>query len=710
MNKCRRFKITNNARRQDDLFSAEKPWGSIKNKAGADSADVYIYNYIGADFWTEGVKAKELVKELAALDVKTINLHINSPGGSVFDGFAIYNALKAHAAQVNTFIDGLAASIASVIALAGDNVYMASNAFFMIHNPTGFATGDADTMRRMADTLDKVKESIMGSYMDRTGKTTEDIAALMDAETWLNAEEAKAGGFVDEVTDEVDLAACAQFDLTAFQNAPRMKAARKNRPAAQTGKDGQDAGTVAAQVIDVTRNAPQGQTRSVTMFKCKHCGKEHAEGEICNCAGSLAEIRNSSTTKERDRISKIQAMAIRQKGRVDQGKLDKLTNEFIDSGGSPEEYGVALLDELGTKPVNLEMSAGEQKQYSVIRAINIAAGVEKGDSFEMDVHQEIAAKLGRNSKGIFVPLSLHVRNASSPVTTEASPQGGALVATRLMPMIELLRARMMVKQMGARVISGLTSNVTFPKHTAGAGLSWTGENPGSDVGDSTPTFGTVSLSPKSAMANVPYTRQMLQQSSEDMENIVREDLLIANALGLDLASISGTGASNQPTGILNTTGIGSVAGGDNGLAPTWSHIAKLEEEVAVDNADIGALGYLTNPKVRRQLKETPKFTNTGFPIWEKGSEMGFGEMNGYRAGATTQVPSNLTKGTSDGVCSAIIFGNWGDLLIGEFGVIEIIADPFTLKKQGIIEVTSIMMVDIAVRHAESFAAMKDALT
>jgi HK97 family phage major capsid protein len=150
-----------------------------------------------------------------------------------------------------------------------------------------------------------------------------------------------------------------------------------------------------------------------------------------------------------------------------------------------------------------------------------------------------------------------------------------------------------------------------------------------------------------------------------------------------------------------------VAGGTNGAAPTWDHIVKLETEVAVDNADIGALAYMTNPKVRGKLKATPRTATYGdIMVWE-GNDT---PLNGYPAYVTNQVRSDLTKGTSSGVCSAIFFGNWNDLLIGMWGALDILVDPYSNSTSGTVRVVAFQDVDIAVRHPESFAAMLDALT
>lgn len=193
----------------------KRSWYSIEAKAGKDEIDLFIYDDIG--IW--GVSANEFVKELRDVDAKTINLRINSPGGSVFDGFAIYNALKKHDAKVVTHIESLAASIASIIALAGDEIQMADNAFYMIHNPLSGIYGDAEAMRQRAVMLDKITDSLIKTYTDKTGLAIAEIKQYMDDETWFNAEEAKEAGFIDSITDEEEVD--AGFDLSIYNNVPQ---------------------------------------------------------------------------------------------------------------------------------------------------------------------------------------------------------------------------------------------------------------------------------------------------------------------------------------------------------------------------------------------------------------------------------------------------------------------------------------------------------
>lgn len=180
-----------------------KNWYEIK-ALGENSVEIYVYDEIG--FW--GITAKEFARDLKELDPKDgIDLRINSPGGSVTDGIAIYNLLKRHKATVNVFVDGVAASMASVIAMAGDTITIPENALMMIHNPWGGAMGDADEMRKTADLLDKMKKALLSAYADKTGLDDDEISSMMDAETWMTGAEAVEKGFATQTSDAVELAA-----------------------------------------------------------------------------------------------------------------------------------------------------------------------------------------------------------------------------------------------------------------------------------------------------------------------------------------------------------------------------------------------------------------------------------------------------------------------------------------------------------------------
>jgi ATP-dependent protease ClpP protease subunit len=196
-------------------------WFSVR--AQTPGAEIAIYDEIGAF----GIPAKAFLDELKALGPQDVTLRINSPGGSVFDGVAIYNALKRHDGRVTVRVDGLAASIASMIAMAGDEVVMPANAMLMLHDPSGLVMGTAADMRGMADALDKMKAGMVGAYRDKSGRDDAEIEALMHAETWLTADEAIDLGFADRIEEPVRMA--AHFDLSRFQHPPPQLAAIANQ-------------------------------------------------------------------------------------------------------------------------------------------------------------------------------------------------------------------------------------------------------------------------------------------------------------------------------------------------------------------------------------------------------------------------------------------------------------------------------------------------
>ena len=197
-------------------------------QAKGSNAEIWLYDQIGASFWGDGISAKAFQKELTALGkVSTINLRINSPGGDVFDGLAIYNQLKQHPARIVVDVDGLAASIASIIAMSGDEVRMAGNAMMMIHNAHGMAVGDAGEMQRMAALLKQINVNLADTYAARTAQTPAQLQAWMDDETWMTADTAVQHGFADAITAEQPVSACFGL-LQNFRHVP--SALRNQRP------------------------------------------------------------------------------------------------------------------------------------------------------------------------------------------------------------------------------------------------------------------------------------------------------------------------------------------------------------------------------------------------------------------------------------------------------------------------------------------------
>jgi ATP-dependent Clp protease protease subunit len=218
----------------DELVLAAKSgskdlnWFDVKNQT-AESADIYIYDEITP--YIPSGSAKGVVAQLAALkDVKTLNVRLNSPGGSVFEGVAIYNALTRHPGNVIVHVDGLAASIASVIAMAGKEIRMAENAMLMIHDPWCFCGGGAKEMRKQADVLDQIKETIINVYVARTGKKRDTLAKLMEDETWFTAEEAVAAKMADTKVKAMKVAANFKWEALGYAKVPATLTAPPPEP------------------------------------------------------------------------------------------------------------------------------------------------------------------------------------------------------------------------------------------------------------------------------------------------------------------------------------------------------------------------------------------------------------------------------------------------------------------------------------------------
>lgn len=414
-------------------------------------------------------------------------------------------------------------------------------------------------------------------------------------------------------------------------------------------------------------------------------------------------IERNARDTEVDRVRAIRKMG-------DGFHVRDMADKAIDEGMPAESFRSKLIDHLeATRSVptaDIGMSERDVKQFSFTRAINALSNptdqrAQKAAAFEFEASRAACEKAGRETRGILVPADVLKRDLSVGSTTA----GGHTVQTDLLAQsfIDLLRNRSYMMQMGT-VLGGLNGNVAIPRQTGGATAYWVAEA-GAPT-ESQQAFDQVTLTPKTVGAYTDFSRKLMIQSSIDIEAFVRRDLATVLAIELDRAALHGSGSSNQPTGIAATAGIGSVAGGTNGLAPTWAHIVGLETEVAVDNADIGSLAYVTNAKVRGKLKGTEKASSTAQFVW---SDSGT-PLNGYNAVVTNQVSSALTKGSSSGVCSAIFFGNWMDLVIGMWGGLDLLVDPYTASTTGTVRVVAMQDADIAVRHPESFAAMLDALT
>jgi len=389
--------------------------------------------------------------------------------------------------------------------------------------------------------------------------------------------------------------------------------------------------------------------------------------------------------------------------------------EWIGSGKSAQEVAREILEvraaqQQNRAPSGIYVGSGlpadraeardmeVPRGYSVANAILSAAAGENSLEREWsDDYARVSGRTGRQN-GIFVHPRAVFSRAMDSITATAATE---LVAQQQGELIELLRPVARVVALGAQVMSNLIGGgVPFPKHKSGAAATWMQENPGSDVPESDSTFGSVILNPKTLMGHSQFSRQLLVQSSINVEQFVRRDLTSAHGLAIDRAALHGSGNANQPLGIYKTPDVNTEAMGGN---PTYAKLVSMATKIASDNAYLGNLGWLTTPGMAGKLMTILEFASSGSKaIWT--GNLLEGLVAGSKAAATTQVSSLMsTLEPTGGTEHGIVFGNWLDLMIGLWGALELVTDPYTQARKGLILVTSFQMADVALRHGESFA-------
>jgi HK97 family phage major capsid protein/HK97 family phage prohead protease len=401
---------------------------------------------------------------------------------------------------------------------------------------------------------------------------------------------------------------------------------------------------------------------------------------------------------KRNHAAEISAIAAQTPGAGD------LALRAIQAGQTVEQFQQDLIRHLSNKPIAAmepKLNTKERAAYSYVRAIAMALSRAEGGAtsgLESEISQDIERSMPASYKsrgGVFVPLSLQERSPISEALYNTAGKGSSTVFTEPGDFIDLLRNASVSVGLGARVLSGLTSPVSFPKQTGAASVSWVAENPGTDVTASNATLGSVGLTPKTLQGTTAMSRQLMAQSSIDVEQFIRADLAAGHALAWDRAVLHGAGSSNEPTGIYVAGDVNSVAMGG---VPTFGKLIDMVTEVLKDNALMGSLAFATTPGMAGKLAQTVVAASTDTRMIWSGA-LDNGTLVGYRAVATNQVRANLGGGSEHG----IIFGNWSDVMIGTWGALELVVDPYALKKQGMIEVTSFQLCDIALRHGQSFA-------
>lgn len=346
------------------------------------------------------------------------------------------------------------------------------------------------------------------------------------------------------------------------------------------------------------------------------------------------------------------------------------------------------------------------QRFSISKFFREAAS-DKLNGIEAEMNEEGRKEFARSingpMEGVFLPTTL-LRNIEKRYdysnATESS-YGQAFVEQTRLSYLEALRNAMLGTKLGVRYLDGLQGNVGIVK-AGGASAAWYAEE--AQASKSKPTYAKLTMSPKRLQVIQGVTYDLMHQSSLAVDRLIMDDLTAAHASALDAAIFNGSGSSGQPTGVLAAANTNSIAIGQHGGPITYSLLVQMETEVATDNALLNNLAYVSNAKVQGKLKTIPQIA--GYPVYL----MDDGKVNGYPFFMTNAIPSNLTKGNSSGVCSAALFGAWSEILVGGWGGLQFIVDPYTAKDKGVLEISAAAYHDVCVRRPEAFCKIVDITT
>jgi len=433
-----------------------------------------------------------------------------------------------------------------------------------------------------------------------------------------------------------------------------------------------------------------------------------------------AETEKSVLSKERARVASIRELCATH-------KLPELAKTAEDNGMSIEETRAKALAEIAKKPVEtvspVELDQKQQERYSLVSGIRAAL---TGDWSEAGYVRELSQEVERSGlkrsaeRSFFVPFTALSKRAT--YVTSGATTGGNLVATDLydQDFIEALRNQSKMMSLGVKALPGLVGDVAIPRRS-GVSSTYYLSSETTAITQAESTFDQVTMTPKNLAALSKYSRQTLLTATPGIEELIRTDLTDGLNTAVDLGILNGAGSSGAPTGIMQTSGIGSVAIGTNGGAVTIEALVDLEEQILIDNGNVSDnMAYVTNAKVLAELKKLRaggSASGDGSFLWNTDpASLGRGgtpgSVNGYPLAVTNQVPSNLTKGSSSSVCSAVLMGDFSQCSVGFWGSgLEITvgeeSDDFA---KALTSVRGIITYDVAVRHAESFAACLDITT
>lgn len=403
---------------------------------------------------------------------------------------------------------------------------------------------------------------------------------------------------------------------------------------------------------------------------------------------NLEAVKAEAAKTAREEHAKISELGARH-------NCSDMARDAIAKGTDLSAFRGEILEKIGTDKAldnqDVGMKKEEVKRFSLVRAIHALANpsdrrAQEAAKFEFECSAAAADMYGKTAQGIMVPAEvMKTWGRDLSMGNDSAISGEDFRGSEF---IDVLRNASSVMAAGARTMGGLSGDVKIPKKTAAAAAAWIATEGGA-AAESEMTVGQVTLAPKTLGAFTDVTRQLLIQSSLDVENLIRDDLAQAMALAIDLAALEGDGTGGAPTGVLNATGVTKVTT-FAGVNPTFAEAVSLETAVANANALNGSLGYIMRSNMNGALKTTTVDAGSGRFVSEGGM------VNGYNALVSNQ-----------GTDGNMYFGNWQDLLIGMFGGLDILVDPYTHSTSGTLRVTALQSVDAAVRYGQSFAYGND---
>lgn len=390
-----------------------------------------------------------------------------------------------------------------------------------------------------------------------------------------------------------------------------------------------------------------------------------------------------------------------------------LGNEAIAKGMNVDTFRGSLLEAIGDKPLDVapatvDLPVKEKREYSLGRMVQAQiSGDWRKAGFEREMNDEIATRVGRDAEGIYVPDFAWQKRG--PLSTAATGGSGAEVvfddfvptAHRGDMFIEALRAQQVLSGLGATYMNGLTGRIKMPKMATGANAAFVEEL--ADVGDGAGTDGGVTLQPRTMGAFVDLSRLLMMESVPAIEQVIQNDLLRSAADRTEFYAIQGSGSSGQPTGILNTSGVNDldISANTDVAALTWADITALVKLVEEDNGVVNsnALGFLTHPSVKAKMAQTVRVASSDSVMLLNDP---WNNLYGYPAAFSSNVPTTLDPGDGGSDAAAMIFGDFSQLIIAQFGAPSILVDPYTGSRAGTVRMVLHAELDVGVRNAVSF--------